>query len=570
MDSGHVIDADGILRRVPKLAVRNRVSDESNGVEPTSAANLDTASENERSAPASSNSSQRARTPISNRSLSDESVNQSRYFASQRPSGDLSEAGKNSGQYAAKKKRGGMLNFLTVKEPSTSAWAEFAKAEKEKSKQKGGSVIGSGAHKPSSQRLPNFVPKVNSKWDGLPDNAHKTSMDSKTSSRQTRTSLMSNGTRDTTWTGNSTLSGDSKMEKQAVATLSMQSASGRPSSSRGSRKQPPALALEEAVENTDENLPQAFLRGPSPAPQIQYIPDATAPLSPPELEGDEMVYLQELAASAPNSPRTPPAEGSEARPALVGIHYPELDSIQKEAELFDDRNKEAVIRANSSRRPVNFSRPQLNKPFGASPTLAIHTESTHERSASALSQADSIILSPTLKNPSGKIDPFLTDTFALHSRQTGHIPRRVASTLYKGTERAEREPDEAPVSPISPLEPELQPTGIPDLTMRPPTATSIDSAVQRADKSHLQSESQLSLVNSIAPSEMSEQWRMSPKERLGLGSKIRKNERGDVLPWEVEDDFADDAGGGTRDRLSPSPGPESRMKRLSFRLGPKK
>jgi hypothetical protein len=560
---------------VPKLAVRNRVSDESNGVEQISAANPDTGSENEHSAPASSNSSEMARTPMSNCSLSNESVNQSRYSASQRQIGDLSRAANDSGQSAGKKKRGGMLNFLTVKEPSTSAWAEFAKAEQEKSKQKGGSVIGSGAHKPSSQRLPNFVPKVNSKWDGLPDNVQKKSMDSKTSSRHNRNSITSNATRDTTWTTNSTVSGDSKMEKQAVATLSsrrvkdsLQSAAGRPSSSRGSGRQLPALALEEAVENTDENLPQTFLRGPSPPPQIQYIPDPTAPLSPSELEGDEMVYLQELAASAPNSPTTPPAEGSEARPALVGIHYPELDSIQKEAELFDDRNKEAVIRANSSRRPVNFSRPQLNK--RASPTLAIQTVSRHERSASPLSQSDNVVLSPTLKNPSGKIEPFLTDTFALHSRQTGHIPQRVASTLYKGTERAEREPDEAPVSPISPLEPELQPTGIPDLTMRPPTAMSIDTAVQRADRSNLESESQLSLVNSIAPSEMSEQWRMSPRERLGLGSKIRKREKGDVLPWEMEDDPADDAGGINRDRLSPSPGPESRMKRLSRRLSTKK
>ena len=38
VDSGHVVDGDGIIRRIPKLAVRNRTSDEGNGVEATGAA----------------------------------------------------------------------------------------------------------------------------------------------------------------------------------------------------------------------------------------------------------------------------------------------------------------------------------------------------------------------------------------------------------------------------------------------------------------------------------------------------------------------------------------------------
>lgn len=75
----------------------------------------------------------------------------------------------------------------------------------------------------------------------------------------------------------------------------------------------------------------------------------------------------------------------------------------------------------------------------------------------------------------------------------------------------------------------------------------------------MENQSQLSL----APSELSAQWNMSPKERLGLGSRIRKSE---VLPWESSEGV-DDASSVRRDRLSPSPGPEgSRIKRLSWRL----
>jgi hypothetical protein len=123
--------------------------------------------------------------------------------------------------------------------------------------------------------------------------------------------------------------------------------------------------------------------------------------------------------------------------------------------------------------------------------------------------------------------------------------------------------EEAPISPISPLEPEWQPAGIPEVTERPPTATSTDedAAVQHQDRQSIESQSQLSLVNSVAPSELSEQWRMSPKERLGLGSKLRKSE---FLPWEADNDLPDDSG---RGRLSPSLSLEGRGKRLSWFSG---
>jgi hypothetical protein len=197
-------------------------------------------------------------------------------------------------------------------------------------------------------------------------------------------------------------------------------------------------------------------------------------------------------------------------------------------------------------------------------------EAMQERSASPLSQSDrgSVILSPTLKTPTGNIEPFLTDTFASHSRETGHIPQRVASTLQKSTasrghEHEETE-EEAPISPVSPLEPEWQPARIPEVTMRPPTATSTDgdAAVQRQDRYSIESQSQLSLVNSVTPSELSEQWRMSPKERLGLGSKLRKTEV--YFPWEAEDDVPEDSG---RGRLSPSLSVEGKGRRLSWFSG---
>jgi len=65
-----------------------------------------------------------------------------------------------------KKERGkGLLDFLTVKEPSNKALEDFAEQQRRELKEK-------GLERPfgvSSQCLPSDVPKVNSKWDGLPD-----------------------------------------------------------------------------------------------------------------------------------------------------------------------------------------------------------------------------------------------------------------------------------------------------------------------------------------------------------------------------------------------------------------
>jgi hypothetical protein len=68
-------------------------------------------------------------------------------------------------QAPAKKKAKGFLNFLTIKEPSNKALEEFAEQQQRELKER-------GLDYPfgiSTSKLPEHVPKVNSKWDGLPD-----------------------------------------------------------------------------------------------------------------------------------------------------------------------------------------------------------------------------------------------------------------------------------------------------------------------------------------------------------------------------------------------------------------
>ncbi|GAB7342656.1 hypothetical protein MBLNU457_g0814t1 [Dothideomycetes sp. NU457] len=68
-----------------------------------------------------------------------------------------------------KKKSKGLLSRLTLKDPSTAAFEEYAKQQKLQAKDgRKNSVVGV-----SSQKLPDSVPKVNSKWDGLPQSAQQ-------------------------------------------------------------------------------------------------------------------------------------------------------------------------------------------------------------------------------------------------------------------------------------------------------------------------------------------------------------------------------------------------------------
>lgn len=95
---------------------------------------------------------------------------------------------------ARKKKSGGVLGFLTLKEPSTNAWEEYAQQQKKKAAEKGVKVSAVGTPGVSSQKLPVHVPKVNSKWDGLPENAQRKSEELRASKKSHRSSVMSTST----------------------------------------------------------------------------------------------------------------------------------------------------------------------------------------------------------------------------------------------------------------------------------------------------------------------------------------------------------------------------------------
>jgi hypothetical protein len=67
-----------------------------------------------------------------------------------------------------KKKSSSIFGFLKTKEPSTQAWLEYQESIRKQQAGQDGRVSAVGLPMVSSAKLPSKVPKVNSKWDGVP------------------------------------------------------------------------------------------------------------------------------------------------------------------------------------------------------------------------------------------------------------------------------------------------------------------------------------------------------------------------------------------------------------------
>ncbi|KAH9844647.1 Ca2+-modulated nonselective cation channel polycystin [Teratosphaeria destructans] len=165
MTSATSSDINGAQRRIPKLGVRRKLADDSPSYPSTPS-------------------------PSQSDSGGDERSTLSSYASSLHTdrSGPVHGQSENGRRVSASiKKRGvGMLGFLTMKEPSTSAWEEYAEAQNKIAAERGGRAIGMPGV--SSRELPAHVPKTNSKWDGLPHTAHGRDRDLK-QKRQFQTSL---------------------------------------------------------------------------------------------------------------------------------------------------------------------------------------------------------------------------------------------------------------------------------------------------------------------------------------------------------------------------------------------
>lgn len=167
------LDAPYVHNRTPSELQGTTEDQNAEPERPATAFRLSSCNSSHRSTPSTStksSSSERNKSRHTSRKSRSDSISSAGPSCNVNVSGNSASTSEKSKSEEAlevqKKKRGkGFLEFLTVKEPSTKAFEEFAELQRRELKEK-------GLERPfgiSSKGLPPEVPKVNSKWDGLPD-----------------------------------------------------------------------------------------------------------------------------------------------------------------------------------------------------------------------------------------------------------------------------------------------------------------------------------------------------------------------------------------------------------------
>ncbi|PIB01075.1 hypothetical protein CB0940_01487 [Cercospora beticola] len=177
---------DGTPRRIPKLAVRNRTSEHSTSHEDLK--QPDHQHHDLRGAAEQQSSCDSLLHPAFRREPGSTPSTRSAVTTTRSSGRSNLEAEAASGKVPTKRKSKGVLGFLTLKEPSISAFEEFAEQEKKKLASQKGSNVLRGV---SSQKLPEHVPKVNSKWDGLPESTKRSTAEKDSSARHSAMSFVS-------------------------------------------------------------------------------------------------------------------------------------------------------------------------------------------------------------------------------------------------------------------------------------------------------------------------------------------------------------------------------------------
>lgn len=267
------LDSRAVPRRIPKLAVRNKAPEHDNY--PASGHHTS----------GSSGEDESPQTRVSCQEHTDDELNS----LHARSSCDLkrvdSKQDESRSKHASKRKSTSVLGFFTLKEPSTSALEEFAEAERKKLNAQRGTKLLPGV---SSQKIPQHVPRVNSKWDGLPDAARRKQGGKDKSMRNSMISLASRN------------SDASEGDHDSSAKRIIGSLSSKPSIRRSGDKGR-KLAVSAGEGNS---RPQSHSAGVRPSsPSASFALDPNSAITPPD-ELSELPVLQHCGSSSGHA--TPP------------------------------------------------------------------------------------------------------------------------------------------------------------------------------------------------------------------------------------------------------------------------
>ncbi|KAJ4287937.1 hypothetical protein N0V90_011952 [Kalmusia sp. IMI 367209] len=401
--------------------------------------------------------------------------------------GSVSRESKTSA--TTKKKKSGVLNFLTLKEPSQIALEQFADSQRKQTAAKGGPTNTVGFQGISPQKLPPSVPKVNSKWDGVPE-SRKSSRNSTISSK--RDSSSSQG-----WQSQFTRSYTLDSSVLSVA-------------SNDSRGPPNSLASPmHSMADFREYMHSKTLQTPSQS-------DSASTASLPEMT---YFFPDDLGASPVSSaehPWSPPSDPLQANrdTSLASITefddkltisepntvtYDDVDAVFRKLKGESEAAQEFHFGAKEDDADVPETHEFL---FNENPVL-VEPPTTRVAPRQTTGPNPPAVKIPTGAPPAANFSRPRPNQHPHHHKSAPAMPTlyevSIASTDDTVTDSAELDRTDSRDSTDSSTAPSIAPSTAP------------------------------SVATSFNPSVMSASWYRSPRERLGLGGRIRKN---DVLPWE--------------------------------------
>ncbi|KAF1951835.1 hypothetical protein CC80DRAFT_552908 [Byssothecium circinans] len=444
------------------------------------------------------------RTPTSTTDSAEPSI-RPRSFASSSASSLASSndsASKGSKTSSTKKKKNAMLGFLTMKEPSLAALEQFAKSQSEQLASKSASSANTvGLQYIAAQKLPSNVPKVNSKWDGIPE-AVKSARHSTSSTKRTSSS--------------------SQRERPTHIHGSALNTSAYSVASNVSRGPPPSFAS--AVDVSERQHLDPLENPPPNSPSETSLPEMTC-----FFDDDSAMMSGALPAPetglkpgpAPMYPWSPPAP-----PSGVDVGdtspFPETKTEEPMDEGVDTKADAILKRLRGNQGFLAGEATEVKLPgetddrdavpdthgflFGFESAEEPRTRSMSS-STSTSSISSSIVLTPSAPSPAQ--DPQFVDWQARTSPNNFSRPRPFQIASFQ---------------PASSVLPTLYEVSIAS------TETVTEATASTSPRNSIDTVSVIeSVAESLTPSEMSASWYRSPKERLGLGSRVSKSA---ALPWE--------------------------------------
>lgn len=414
-----------------------------------------------------------------------------------------------------KKKKASVFGFLSLKEPSQVALEQYAEAQRKQLLEKGTASPTSRSDKSYvTKKLPPTVPKVNSNWDGVPDVVKHRQLGSRErkknrnsgTSQTSQTSRGSNETRLTalSWNGSnySVMADGSRDPPNSIASAAQSSADVTTGANgRSISPSPSATTLPEM----SYYFPEPLAEGSQPKQSIQpesyrpSMPEAPAP--PPVSTLDFDLHLDQGPARSES-----PASSTDSSDTIV---RDTADGIFKKLNETPHKNMWGDAAEESPNASHDVIIPES------------HDFLFNEQPPAETTKHDSPMSSPPvpMRSPMRPVQNF-SRPMAPPFKPIAHSITRTSS--YRGSRNNSALPTLYEASLAS--------------------TESVDTIQQQAED---EDDDAYSIAPStIAPSVLSSRWLDTPRERLGLGGRLRLNEG---LPW---DTGTETAGKPKKNRLS--------------------